>query len=78
MRTQGVLTLSEDDPCNHFDANYFERCSLNEYNRPRLDLMTKGFEKAKEFYGVRGGTIRNATVGGKLEVSPPVSFDSLF
>ncbi len=75
---EGVLRLDTDDPCNHFDPNYLERCCIREYHLPRVDLMARGFEQAREFYDSHGGRISNATVGGKLEVFSRVSFEGLF
>jgi hypothetical protein len=39
--------------------------------------MEASYRKAKEFFEANGVVVCNATVGGKLEVFPRVSYDKL-
>lgn len=60
---------------NHFHPDYFG--PGYRYHDPRVDRMEKAYHKAREFIENKGGTIYNATEGGKLEVFPRVKFNNI-
>ncbi|MCB0069545.1 MAG: DUF115 domain-containing protein, partial [Caldilineaceae bacterium] len=61
----GVLDMKSDDP-NHFHRDYFGKGYR--WHDPQVDKMVEAYREAKRV--IEGGNrlIRNATVGGKLEV----------
>ena len=63
-------------PSNHFIDNYRSEGEIVSY--APIDLMTKGYDKAKTFCEKNGIKIFNATRGGCLEVFDRVDFDALF
>jgi hypothetical protein len=80
VATEGIKVRSlEDDDPNHFDPRYFGRG--RRYHQPvqatRTSMM-QAFQRAKEVAMERGVLVRNAGIGGALEVFDRVPFDSLF
>ena len=73
---EGNVILSQSDDQNHFDPNYFGRGYR--WHDPKVDRMEQGYEFAKSVLKERGVEVFNATPGGKLEVFPRVSFETLF
>lgn len=77
--TQGTphkaVTTAESDP-NHFDPNYFGRGVT--WQLPDLSGSEVAYRIAKQVYEADGRVIRDATVGGKLDVFPKVAYESLF
>jgi glycosyltransferase involved in cell wall biosynthesis len=71
----GSCILSEKDDANHFHPNYFKG---KIWHDPKLDRVETNFRLAREIFEAEGRVIRNATVGGRLEIFDRVSFDSLF
>jgi FkbM family methyltransferase len=70
------LDMKSDDP-NHFDPNYFGKGFR--WHDPNVDRMLAAYAEAKRVTEASGASrIYNATVGGKLEVFPRVSYDELF
>jgi len=61
---------------NHFVPNYREEGE--KVNYAPIDIMTKGYEKAKKYCDNNNIRIFNATRGGYLEVFERVNFDKLF
>ena len=70
-----VLDMKSDDP-NHFDPNYFGKGYR--WHDPQVDKMVEAYEEARRVTDSLGRPIRNATVGGQLEVFERVDFNSLF
>lgn len=68
-------TSTEDDP-NHFDPRYFG--AGKKWHDPQLDKVKINYELARQVFELNGRTIRNATIGGKLEVFERVDYLSLF
>lgn len=66
-----VITSGSMDR-NHFHPDYFGPGFR--YHDPRVDRMEAAYRKAKEFLAQRGCAVFNATLGGRLEVFPRVSF----
>jgi hypothetical protein len=75
-RVDKTLVLDADNDPNHFDPNYFGKGK--KWHTPNPHLMIAQYQKVKEACDHLGFQIYNATIGGKLEVFPRVSFDSLF
>ncbi len=79
-KTSGIRIRSEkDDDPNHFDPRYFG--AGRRYHQPvhaTRERMIRAFTRARDVAEEQGVPIRNAGVGGELEVYPRVSFDSLF
>ena len=77
--TQGpphsLVTLAGDDP-NHFDPNYFGRGFR--WQLPDLETSELAYRMAKSQFARAGGEVLDATVGGKLQVFPKISYESLF
>src|SRR5690606_10288733 len=71
----GVLTSKSDD-VNHFDPRYFG--SGYRWHDPNVNVMLQAYRKARDHARKHGACIRNATVGGQLEVFPRVDFLQLF
>jgi hypothetical protein len=68
-------TATKDDDPNHFDPRYFG--TGRRYHHPRMDETRVKFEEGRSFFDQRGVCIRNAGVGGQLEVFPRVEFRQL-
>jgi hypothetical protein len=70
-----TIVSGGDDP-DHFSGNYFGKGFR--WQLPDLDTSERAYRMAKAAYSAVGREILDATVGGKLDVFPKVSFDSLF
>jgi len=75
-RQTGRVLLSQRDDPNHFDPSYFG--PGYRWHEPRLEVMERAYRLAREVYERHGRVIYNATLGGRLEVFPRVSFEDLF
>lgn len=70
-----VLDMQSDDP-NHFDPDYFGKGFR--WHDPQVDKMIEAYEEARRVTDGLGRPIRNATVGGQLEVFDRVDYKGLF
>ncbi len=70
-----VIT-SETDDVNHIHPNYFGKGYR--WHDPDVERMERGYAKARSFMDSRGIEVRNATVGGELEVFGRTDYLSLF
>lgn len=70
-----VITSQEDD-VNHLHPDYFGKGYR--WHDPDLPRMERAYREARRFLDERGILVRNATVGGRLEVFERVEYDSLF
>ena len=71
------LTSTEDNDLNHFDPRYFGKGS--KYHMPRIEDKTlPGYKRAKIFLDLLDIDVKNAGIGGKLEVFNRIKFRSLF
>lgn len=70
-----VVTSSGPD-ANHFDPGYFG--PGYRWQLPDLETSEVAYRMAKQAFQAAGGTIRDATVGGKLDVFRKVEYSSLF
>lgn len=66
---------TEDDP-NHFDPSYFG--AGKKWHDPQLDGVRLNYEYVQKVFELSGRTIKNATIGGKLEIFERVDYYSLF
>jgi len=73
---KGCVITSHSPDVNHFHPDYFG--PGYRYHDPMVERMECAYRKAKEAYEDNGGSIYNATYGGKLEVFDRVEFSSLF
>ena len=71
-----LLESTEDDDPNHFDPRYFGRGK--KWHNPMTERMIEHYGYINEVADEIGVKIYNSTVGGKLEVFPRMSFDTLF
>jgi hypothetical protein len=80
VKTKGIRIESQkDDDPNHFDPRYFGKGK--KYHQPVVATrkrMIRAFEKAKEVAKSKGVNIKNAGIGGELEVYERVQFEKLF
>lgn len=72
---QGAVITSQSRDINHFHPDYFGPGFR--YHDPKVERMEVAYRKARDFFESRGRCIYNATIGGKLDVFPRVSFDKL-
>lgn len=70
-----TVVSAGDDP-NHFDSGYFGKGFR--WQLPDLDTSEKAYLRARKFFEDDSRQVLDATVGGKLQVFPKVSYDSLF
>ena len=70
------LESTEDDDINHFDPRYFGAGA--KWHDPNVEEMLRMFRVMRKGVEFHGGTIKNATSGGNLEVFDRVDFESLF
>lgn len=70
-----VLNMASDDE-NHFHSDYFGKGYR--WHDPQVDKMLQAYEEAHRVANAAGIQIVNAGVGGKLEVFPRISYESLF
>jgi len=76
IKKEGKVWTSQEADRNHFDPRYFG--TGYRWHDPAVDMMERAYHAAKAATDARGVRILNATAGGKLEVFPRVSFESLF
>ncbi len=71
----GVNWTSQSDDPNHFNPNYFGKGYR--WHDPNVERMEKALLKARVYFEADHRRIRNATVGGRLEVFPRVEYEKL-
>lgn len=74
--TDPRLTSERDDDPNHFDPQYFG--AGRKWHIPNVILMREHFAIARKALERNGVIVRNATVGGDLDVFDRVELASLF
>jgi hypothetical protein len=74
-KVDGTVITSQSADVNHFHPDYFG--PGYRWHDPRVDRMELGYIEARRFFTEHGGTIYNATVGGKLEVFPRVNLEDV-
>ena len=73
---EDIFTSEANDDPNHFSSEYFG--TGKKYSRPSPDRMIFAYKQAQRVCNEIGIDVFNATIGGKLEEFPRVSYDSLF
>lgn len=76
VRETGADILSNSGDPNHFHPDYFGKGYR--WHDPKVDRMERAYVRALQAFGADGRIIRNATVGGKLEVFERVNYKDLF
>lgn len=74
--TPNTTVVSNGEDQSHFDPTYFGKGFR--WQLPDLDTSEKGYWLARQMYEKAGRRVLDATIGGKLQVFPKVSYDSLF
>lgn len=69
------LKSTSDDP-NHFDTSYFG--AGRDWHQPNVDLMTEHYRVARTALEALGVRVKNATVGGDLEVFDRIRLEEVF
>lgn len=70
------LVTSEGADPNHFDPSYFG--AGYRWQLPDLEMSERAYRMAKAAFEAAGGSIVDATVGGKLTIFPKADFSTLF
>ena len=70
-----TIESTEDDP-NHFHPEYFGKGK--KWHDPHLDRVEKTYSHFKKVYEAEGRVLKNASIGGSLEIFERVDFYSLF
>lgn len=76
VRSVGDVWTSHGDDPNHFHPEYFG--AGYRWHDPQVDRMETAYRRARAEYESRGVKVRNATIGGHLEVFERVDYASLF
>ncbi|ACD90931.1 hypothetical protein Clim_1898 [Chlorobium limicola DSM 245] len=78
LKNNDIQSVKNDDP-NHFDPRYFGKGK--KYHQPNEEVVQRIFNSLTEIGTLAdkyGSQIRNATLGGMLEVFPRIDLRSLF
>lgn len=70
-----LVTSGGDDP-DHFDRNYFG--AGYRWQLPDLETSERAYAMARRAFESAGGSVVDATVGGKLTIFPKAEFATLF
>jgi hypothetical protein len=76
LAEEEIIINSSSIDVNHFHPDYFG--PGYRWHNPRVDRMEKAYMAAKNFAVRHNMKIYNATIGGKLEIFPRISYESLF
>jgi len=76
LAEEGIIITSSSTDVNHFHPDYFG--PGYRWHNPRVDRMEKAYIAAQKFAVRCNMKIYNATIGGKLEIFPRISYESLF
>jgi len=74
MPNTTVVSTGEDP--NHFSGAYFGKGFR--WLLPDLETSEIGYRMARRAYETAGRSVVDATIGGKLDIFPKVSYDNLF
>jgi len=74
--TPNTTVVSNGDDQSHFDPGYFGKGFR--WQLPDLATSERGYWLARQAFEIAGRQVVDATVGGKLQVFPKISYDSLF
>ena len=70
------IITSQGDDVNHVHPSYFGKGYR--WHDPNLARMEQSYAEARRFLDAKGVIVRNATVGGQLEVFERVDYNELF
>lgn len=70
------IITSDNDDVNHIHPDYFGKGYR--WHDPNLARMEEAYLEARRFLECRGVSVKNATIGGKLEVFERVNYQHLF
>ena len=70
-----VITSKGDD-VNHIHPDYFGKGYR--WHDPNIPRMEQGYSEARRFLDTNGVRVRNATIGGQLEIFERIDYGSLF
>jgi GT2 family glycosyltransferase len=74
-KRSGDVLLSDSDDPNHFHKDYFGKGKT--WKDPKLDRVAMNYRLAKLTFESTGRTVRNATIGGSLEIFERVDYEEL-
>lgn len=74
--TPNTTVISTGEDPNHFSSAYFGKGFR--WQLPDLETSELGYRMARQAYESAGRQVVDATVGGKLDIFPKVTYDSLF
>jgi hypothetical protein len=74
--TKGLTWISTEDDPNHFDPRYFG--AGKKWHDPQLDKVALNYQLARSVFERNNRQLKNASIGGKLEIFERVDFNSLF
>lgn len=75
-KIDGETIESTSDDVNHFHPEYFGKGK--KWHDPHLDKVERTYHAFKLVYEASNRVIKNATIGGQLEVFDRVNYESLF
>lgn len=75
-KIDNLVITSDADDVNHIHPDYFGKGYR--WHDPNLERMESAYIEARKFLDAHNVRVRNATVGGKLEVFERVDYASLF
>ena len=76
VKASGKTWTSMGPDPNHFHPDYFG--PGKKWHDPQLDRVAGFFKLARQVFERSGRTVKNATIGGKLEIFERVDYDTLF
>ena len=74
--TEGLTWISTEDDPNHFDPRYFG--AGKKWHDPQLDKVALNYKLARSVFERNKRKLKNASIGGKLEIFERIDFNSLF
>jgi hypothetical protein len=75
-KMDGFVITSDKEDVNHIHPDYFGKGYR--WHDPNIARMERAYSEARRFLDSRGILVRNATVGGHLEIFERVDYGSLF
>ena len=76
VKVRGRTWTSMGPDPNHFHPDYFG--PGRKWHDPQLDRVAVYYKLARQVFGQSRRTLKNATIGGKLDIFERVDYDSLF
>jgi hypothetical protein len=76
VKTSGQVWTSHGPDPNHFHPDYFG--AGYKWHDPQVNRMETAYWKAKEVFYAHGRSIKNASIGGSLDVFERAEYEKLF